>query len=96
MAEKKQTTTREKRQKKISQLEARLQKERALLSEEKRKERNGQLIAFGIYLEEFLKAYPEQWQPVKDSMQNLLTGRNLTQALSGIKRICKENERINR
>lgn len=87
MAEKMNSTTREKREKKISQLEARLQKERALLSEEKRKERNGQLIAFGIYLEAFLKAHPDQWQKIKNSMRKFLSERNLDRALAGLERI---------
>lgn len=92
MAEKKQTTTREKRLKKISQLEARLQKQRALLGEEKRKERNGQLIAFGIYLEEFLKAHPDQQQTIKNSMHKFLNGRNLERALTGVKRISQKKQ----
>lgn len=91
MAEKKQTT-REKRLKKISQLEVKLQKQRALLSEEKRKERNGQLIAFGIWVEEYVKKYPARKASVERSMNELLSGRNLDRALSGLERITAENK----
>ncbi len=87
MAEKKQITTREKRLNKISQLEAKLQKQRALLSEEKRKERNGQLIAFGIWVEEYLKRYPARKASVERSMNELLSGRNLDRGLAGLERI---------
>lgn len=85
-----QLTTREKRQAKIAQLEARLQKEKARMNADKRKERNGQLIAFGIYLEEFLKAFPEQRQSIKNSMKKHLTGRNLERALAGWERITEK------
>ncbi|WP_280120266.1 hypothetical protein [Sangeribacter muris] len=94
MAEKKQITTREKRLKKISQLEARLQKQRALLGEEKRKERNGQLIAFGIWVEEYLKQFPGRKASVERSMNSLLSGRNLEKALAGIERIFKEKIKL--
>lgn len=86
MAEKSQTT-REKRLAKIAQLEALLQKEKARLNAEKRKERNGQLIAFGIFLEEYLKDKPARIPSMKQSMQKLLEGRNLDRALAGVERI---------
>lgn len=80
-------TTREKRQIKIAQLEAKLQKEKARLNEEKRKERNGQLIAFGIFLEEYLKNKPDEISEIKDLFKDLLNGRNLNRALAGLERI---------
>ena len=86
MAEKSQTT-REKRLAKIAQLEAQLQKEKARLNEEKRKERNGQLIAFGVFLEEYLKDKPGRIPSMKQTMQRLLDGRNLERALAGVERI---------
>lgn len=86
MAEKSQTT-REKRLAKIAQLEAMLQKEKARLNMEKRKERNGQLIAFGIFLEEYLKDKPGRIPSMKQNMQRLLEGRNLDRALAGVLRI---------
>ena len=95
MAEKSQTT-REKRLAKIAQLEAQLQKEKARLNEEKRKERNGQLIAFGIFLEEYLKDKPGRIPSMKQTMQRLLDGRNLDRALAGVARIeewLKQNEK---
>lgn len=48
------TTSEQKRLDRIAQLKAKLQKEEARLSKIKRKERDGQLIAFGVYIEEFL------------------------------------------
>ena len=80
-------TTREKRLAKIAQLEAQLQKEKARLNEEKRKERNGQLMAFGIFLEEYLKDKPGRIPSMKQTMQRLLDGRNLDRALTGVERI---------
>ena len=93
---KKQQTTREKRLAKIAQLEAQLQKEKARLNEEKRKERNGQLIAFGVFLEEYLKDKPGRIPSMKQTMQRLLDGRNLDRALAGVSRIeewLKQNEK---
>lgn len=95
MAEKSKTT-REKRLAKIAQLEALIQKEKARLNAEKRKERNGQLIAFGIFLEEYLKDKPGRIPSMKQTMQKLLEGRNLDRALTGVSRIeewLKQNEK---
>lgn len=86
-------TTKEKRIDKISQLKAQIQKEQAKLKEEARKERNGQLIAFGIYMEEYLKANPSKISSMKQSMQNFLDGRNLDRALSGLERISETGEK---
>ncbi len=93
----KQQTTQEKRLARIAQLEAQLQKEKARFNAEKRKERNGQLIAFGVYMEEYLKDKPENIPSVKQLMQRLLEGRNLDRALAGIERISaqvKQSETI--
>lgn len=89
--EKKQLTTAEKRKLKIEQLKARLQKEESKLNAQIRKERTGQLMAFGIYLETFLKAAaPEERAKIIKSMSQYLDGRNLERALTGIKRLEKE------
>ena len=53
MQDNKTATPEERRLQRIAQLKAKLQKEEALLSKDKRKERDGQLIAFGVYVEEF-------------------------------------------
>ena len=89
--EKEQLTTTEKRKLKIEQLKARLQKEESRLNAQLRKERTGQLMAFGIYLEAFLKvANPEERTKIKKSISQYLEGRNLERALAGIKRLEKE------
>lgn len=86
--EKEQLTTAEKRKLKIEQLKARLQKEESRLNAQLRKERTGQLMAFGIYLEAFYKiATPEDREYIKIKIKELLDGRNLERALAGIKRI---------
>lgn len=85
-------TTMEKRIDKISQLKAQIQKEQAKLKEEARKERNGQLIAFGIWVENFLKSNPAKIDEMRDSAKELLTNRNLDRFLSGVKRIYEEIE----
>lgn len=85
-------TSKEKRIDKISQLKAQIQKEQAKLKEESRKERNGQLIAFGIWVENFLKSNPDKIDEMRDSAKKLLADRNLERFLSGIKRIAEEIE----
>lgn len=64
----KQQTTRDKRLVKIAQLEAQLQKQRARLNAEKRKERNGQFIAMGIFMEEYLKDRPGRIPSIMQAM----------------------------
>ena len=89
--EKMKMTTAEKRKLKIEQLKARLQKEESRLNAQLRKERTGQLMAFGIYLEAFLKAAtPEERAQIKTRMGELLEGRNLERALADINRLEKE------
>ena len=86
--EKEQLTTAEKRKFKIEQLKARLQKEKSRLNAQLRKERTGQLMAFGIYLEAFLKvATPEERELIRTRMGEILEGRNLERALAGFARI---------
>lgn len=81
----------EKRIKRIAQLEARLQKEKAKQKDILRKERNGQLMAFGIYLEAYLKSGGDEViNKFMSSMKELLSGRNLERCLSGLKRISSE------
>lgn len=83
-----QLTTAEKRKLKIEQLKARLQKEESRLNAQLRKERTGQLMAFGIYLEAFLKvATPEERELIRTRMGEILEGRNLERALAGLARI---------
>lgn len=68
-----------------------LEKAKARLLE--RKERNGQLIAFGVYIEEFFKGEPDSARErLEESIKKYLTGRNLTRALEGLKRLAKEIE----
>ena len=80
-------STRDKRLARIAQLEAQLQKQKARLNTEKRKERNGQLIAMGIYVEEYLKHFPQNIPIMIKSMRKLLAGRNQERALAGVNRI---------
>ena len=60
MVEKTLLTSEERRMKRIEKLKAKLQKEEALANAAKRKERNGQLIAWGVLIEEMYKAADEQ------------------------------------
>lgn len=81
-------TTKEKRSERIAQLKAKLQKEQAKENSENRKERNGQLIAFGVYIEEFFKkATIEDRQKLENSIKVHLKDRNLEKALNGLKRL---------
>lgn len=86
--EEKELTTEEKRLKKIAQLKARLQKEESRLASARRKERDGQLVAWGVYVEAFYKAADDAGrQRLEESIKKHLTGRTLERALSGLKRI---------
>lgn len=88
MEEKKTLTTEEKRLKKIAQLKAQLQKEEARLNQDKRKERNGQLIALGVLVEEMYKSGDETArQKWIDGVKKHLKDRNLTRALAGFERL---------
>jgi hypothetical protein len=88
MEEKQQLTTEERRKQKIAQLKAQLQKEESRLNKDKRKERDGQLIAFGVLVEEMFKtAEPENRQKWLDGAKKHLKDRNLTRALAGFERL---------
>lgn len=88
MAEKTLLTPEERRMKRIEKLKAKLQKEEALVNAAKRKERNGQLIAWGVLIEEMYKAADEQAkQRWIDGAKKHLSGRNLERALAGFERI---------
>ena len=88
MQDNKIATPEERRLQRIAQLKAKLQKEEARLSNDKRKERNGQLIAFGVYVEEFFKsADMDERNRLEESMKKHLSGRNLERALAGLSRI---------
>jgi len=81
-------TTEERRRKKIAELKARLQKEEARLSQDKRKERTGQLVAFGVLVEELFKAGDEAArQKWIDGAKKHLADRNLTRVISGFSRL---------
>jgi len=88
MEEKQILTTEEKRLQKIAQLKARLQKEEARLNQDKRKERNGQLIALGVLVEEMYKAEDEssriKWT---DGAKKHLKDRNLERVLAAFSRL---------
>ena len=84
-------TTEEKRILRIKQLKAKLQKAR--LSASKRKERDGQLISFGVYIEEFFKSSnAEARKRLEESVKSHLKDRNLERALAGLKRLSEEEE----
>jgi hypothetical protein len=88
MEEKQILTTEDKRLQKIAQLKARLQKEEARLNQDKRKERDGQLIAFGVLVEELFKAGdPVARQKWQDGAKKHLNDRNLKRALAGFSRL---------
>ena len=85
-------TTEAKRIQRIEQLKAKLQKEQAKLSASKRKERDGQLISFGVYIEEFFKSSNEDARKrLEESIKTHLKDRNLERALAGLKRLSEEN-----
>jgi hypothetical protein len=88
MEEKQGLTTEERRKQKIAQLKAKLHKEEARLNKDKRKERDGQLIAFGVLVEESFKKEDEAWRKkFIDLAKQHLKDRNLTRALAGFDRL---------
>lgn len=90
MEEKQRLTTEEKRIQKIAQLKAKLQKAEARFNQDKRKERNGQLVAFGVYVEEFFKtADDEAKKRLEESIKKHLKDRNLERALAGLQRLAE-------
>lgn len=81
-------TTEEKRLKKIEQLKARLQKEQAKQNSVERKRRDGQLIAWGVMIEEIFKCADEAGkEKLIESAKRHLKDRNLERALEGFKRL---------
>ena len=60
MEGKSKLTQEEKRLKRIAQLKAMLQQEEAKQNQEERKRRTGQLVAFGVYIEEFFKTSDDE------------------------------------
>ncbi len=88
MEGKSKLTQEEKRLKRIAQLKAMLQQEEAKQNQEERKRRTGQLVAFGVYFEEFFKISNEETRKrLEESIKKHLSGRNLDRALDGIKRL---------
>jgi len=86
--EEKTLTTQEKRAKQKAQLKARLAKLEAFESREKRKERDGQLIAWGVLVEEMFKSgESESRQKWIDGAKKHLKDRNLARALAGFTRL---------
>ena len=86
-------TTKKKRIQRIEQLKAKLQKEQAELSAGKRKERDGQLISFGVYIEEFFKSSNEDARKrLGESIKTHLKDRNLERAQAGLKRLVEEEK----
>ena len=81
-------TTEEKRLKKIEQLKARLQKEQAKQNSVERKRRDGQLIAWGVMIEEIFKCADESGkEKLIETAKRHLKDRNLERALEGFKRL---------
>lgn len=85
-------TARQKQVERINQLRAKLERAQNRLTSADRKARNGQLIVFGVYLEEvYKKANKERRKRIDDSIKEHLTGRNLARALEGIARLKEES-----
>lgn len=84
-------TTEQKREKRIAQLKARLQKEQAKQIESQRKKRDGQLVSWGVMVEEIFKSADEAGrQRLIDSAKKHLKDRNLQRALEGFSRLSTE------
>lgn len=85
-------TTMEKRKKRVEDLRARLAAETAKLKKDSRKERTGQLIAFGIFFERYYKklGIQERMNIDMDSIK-FLDDRNLERFGAGLKRLTEEN-----
>lgn len=81
-------TTEQKREKRIAQLRARLQKEEAKQAASQRKKRDGQLISWGVMVEEIFKSTDEAGkQRLIESAKKHLKERNLQRALEGFSRL---------
>lgn len=76
--------------KRIERLTKDLKNAKAMKQGEERKIRNGQLIAFGILLEQKYQKLPiEEQTKIKTWAKELLEGRNLERALEGFSRLEK-------
>jgi len=88
MSDKPQLTTEQKRKLRIEKYRALLQKEEARESKAARKERDGQLIAWGVMVEEWYKARTaDKRVKIADMAKEFLKDRNLLRALAGFQRI---------
>ena len=72
---------------KIARLEAELKNAKAEKTQENRKERNNQLMAFGILLETKYKSLSEAEQANIKAWVEILDERNKTRALAGFSRL---------
>lgn len=85
------TTTQQKREKKIAELKARLQKEEARLATDLRKKRTGELVSWGVMIEEIFKSTDENGrEKLIESAHKHLKNRNLDRALAGFERLKSE------
>ena len=88
MDDKKLITTEERRLQRIAQLKAKLQKVEARLADSARKKRTGQLISWGVLIEEIFKSADEAGrQRLIESAKKHLKDRNLDRALQGFDRL---------
>lgn len=88
MEEKKQLSTKDRRLQRIAQLKARLQNEEARLADSERKKRTGQLVSWGVMVEEIFKSTDEAGrQKLVESAKKYLKDRNLQRALEGFSRL---------
>ena len=96
-SEQKKTAARDRQIARINQLKARLQNEEAKLRSSARKERNAQLVAFGVFMEMGLRTTEQtEFDNTLEAMKVGLKGRLLDQALSGMNRIAKERTELAR
>lgn len=89
MEEKSRLTTEQRRQKRIAELRSKLQTEEAALKASERKKRNGQLIAWGIMVEETFKNadVAGRQRLVENAEKFLLKKREKERALEGFQRL---------
>lgn len=84
----KNLTAEERRIKRIAQMRAKLQKEEALLNHDRRKKRNGQLIAGGVFMEQlYTSGTPEQKDSLKKKATEKLDERNRERVLACFDRL---------
>lgn len=73
---------------KIERLQKELKDTKAAKSMAERKERNSQLISFGVLMEQIFKtATPEQRESLKKKAADLLDDRNRDRAMAGFARL---------